>query len=847
MAEALGVAGTCKFGRSRFTARHCVRIAGVFAILIAMVAVPSLLLSAPKAVALSCSTTWNGTSGGWTNAANWSGGVPTASSDACLPAGSYTVTALGNVIPQIHSLTIGSGATLSLGNDAGNNPIGLYATSGITNAGTILLGGSCACASWINNGSVPLLNTGIIDVEQATWILTGASTIDNQGTLTVNNDLTLQESLANSGTLTIASGKTLAVNGVNFDLNGGTLTNNGNFHQSGGTFTHNGGVASGNPLHLSSVSIAPDPSSGSAVFVLDGNNTLISDVAATDTLVVTHDSYNNSGTLSMGTSYTNAGTIQMGAPPSISGTLGVGPGATLTNTGTLATVGDAGTQTIAGNLDNQGTFTINTSTLLDPTLYGTQVTSTGTLTIASGKTLAVNGGIFNLNGGTLTNNGTFHQSGGTFNHNAGTVGGNYLLLSGVSIAPDPSSGSAGFVLDGNNTLISDVAATDTLVVTHDSYNNSGSLSMSASYTNAGTIQMGAPPSISGTLAVGTGATLTNTGTLATVGDGGTQTIAGNVDNQGTFSVNTTTAVDPGLIDDYGTITVAAGIYLTNIDDTLIVEPGGTFTLAPTGHYAQQSGATLEVTVDAVHNTYTGISGGDTNLAGNLQVTTLGLPALNSTWPIISGASRSGTFGSHDFGTTGYDILYPSTGVTLQVNSSPSPSISIANLPGSAAVGGSFTPTYTYPGDGVTSTTSSTPSICSVTGGQVHYLAVGTCTLVAHATATTNWAAATGANQSFAIGQGTAHCSNGLTPHVLVAATSAGPITGLFCVNAQGIGTYTQDGRIAPAQIIKVGNILWFQADGNNLRNSGYLNTANGASSFVQTKPIPATGKVTSLT
>ena len=81
----------------------------------------------------------------------------------------------------------------------------------------------------------------------------------------------------------------------------------------------------------------------------------------------------------------------------------------------------------------------------------------------------------------------------------------------------------------------------------------------------------------------------------------------------------------------------------------------------------------------------------------------------------------------------------------------------------------------------------------------------------------------------------------------MAATSAGPITGLFCVNAQGIGTYTQDGRIAPAQIIKVGNILWFQADGNNLRNSGYLNTANGASSFVQTKPIPATGKVTSLT
>ena len=91
------------------------------------------------------------------------------------------------------------------------------------------------------------------------------------------------------------------------------------------------------------------------------------------------------------------------------------------------------------------------------------------------------------------------------------------------------------------------------------------------------------------------------------------------------------------------------------------------------------------------------------------------------------------------------------------------------------------------------------------------------------------------------------CAAGLIAHLLSASTNAGPVTGLFCVNLQGIGTYTQDGRIAPAQIIKAGNILWFQANGNNLRNSGYLNTTNGASSFVQTKPTSASGKVTSLT
>ena len=94
---------------------------------------------------------------------------------------------------------------------------------------------------------------------------------------------------------------------------------------------------------------------------------------------------------------------------------------------------------------------------------------------------------------------------------------------------------------------------------------------------------------------------------------------------------------------------------------------------------------------------------------------------------------------------------------------------------------------------------------------------------------------------------TGQCGPGMTAHYSSGFTGSGYDSGVWCMNAQGIGTYTQDGRIAPGRIIKVGNILWFQADGNNLRNSGYLNTANGASSFVQTKSISATGKVLTLT
>ena len=85
-------------------------------------------------------------------------------------------------------------------------------------------------------------------------------------------------------------------------------------------------------------------------------------------------------------------------------------------------------------------------------------------------------------------------------------------------------------------------------------------------------------------------------------------------------------------------------------------------------------------------------------------------------------------------------------------SQATPTVSITNIPssGSAFVGSTFSPSYDYAGDGGTSTTSSTPSICAVGGTTVYLEAAGTCTLMAEAAATTNNAAATGANQSFAV-------------------------------------------------------------------------------------------------
>ena len=79
--------------------------------------------------------------------------------------------------------------------------------------------------------------------------------------------------------------------------------------------------------------------------------------------------------------------------------------------------------------------------------------------------------------------------------------------------------------------------------------------------------------------------------------------------------------------------------------------------------------------------------------------------------------------------------------------------SINNLPGGGTYNGSFTPTVTADGDGLTSVTSNSPSVCTVDGsGKVTYVGLGTCSLTAHVAAGTNYAAADGTPQTVAVVQ-----------------------------------------------------------------------------------------------
>lgn len=79
-----------------------------------------------------------------------------------------------------------------------------------------------------------------------------------------------------------------------------------------------------------------------------------------------------------------------------------------------------------------------------------------------------------------------------------------------------------------------------------------------------------------------------------------------------------------------------------------------------------------------------------------------------------------------------------------------PSIRINNMPTSATPGFSFVPTFTTTSPGATSVTSSTTSVCTVSGGRVNVTTAGTCTLTAAVAASGSAPAGSGSAQSFTV-------------------------------------------------------------------------------------------------
>jgi hypothetical protein len=298
----------------------------------------------------------------FSNAANWAGGMVPPSG------GSGDVIYINGLCALDVNFTVGSSTLLYLLNYANCE---LFSSVTLTNNGDVLL----------NNDIYGFFING---------------TMQNNGTLSVNDNVVINGVLSSSGTILI--------NGGNFSIvNGGTLTNSG-------TLNHTSSAA------------------------LSCSGTL-----------------NNSGTFNNNSNFfqNTTGSFNMtgGTLTNTSGWFG--DGANTVSAGTFTT---SGLMTIGGALNIQGTASFtNTATCTFYTASSltnsASMTNTGTLTVHTGAT-------FNNNAaGVFTNNATFNVT-GTLNNNGtlkgtGTLSGNFTNTG--TMAPGTSPGTFSITGDYSQT------------------------------------------------------------------------------------------------------------------------------------------------------------------------------------------------------------------------------------------------------------------------------------------------------------------------------------------------------------------------------------------------------------
>ncbi|MGA9565706.1 MAG: hypothetical protein WBS19_09310, partial [Candidatus Korobacteraceae bacterium] len=464
-----------------------------------VVALALTLALAPAAAfgqcTLSSPTTWTDGNGNWSVAGNWSGGVPTSSTNTCITDGTSTVTL--NVSGSTADLQLASGNVLNF--DPGNI-LSVFGTQ-IINAGQINVnsgGGANAILELDNNvtlsggGKLTLTNSGgggtaIIDQAAGGLTLTNQSTIQgtgeigfnglsliNQGTVDANTSgqtldlVSMSSGINNAGGLLRASnGGLLFVDGITVGgggtitaTTGGTVQLVANTDVVGGTLNNIGGTL-GTPNGNSAIL---DGSTGAGAITLNG--TYINGVGSITEILGTIKNNNNfqlnagggaNSILEIGSNLT----LQGGGTVTMSNSGGGGQviidqaagGLTLTNVNN--TIQGAGTIGFNGlTVVNEATINANASgqTLFLESITGA-LTNTAILEASNGGTLNIDGiTVNNAGGGSITANagstvvliGNTTIQGGTLNNNGtflGTPNGNSAILDG-------STGAGAITLNG---------------------------------------------------------------------------------------------------------------------------------------------------------------------------------------------------------------------------------------------------------------------------------------------------------------------------------------------------------------------------------------------------------------
>jgi hypothetical protein len=556
-----------------------VRIAALAVAL--MTAALSGAVHVPTASAASCSDSWIGGSGNWSDTSHWSTGqLPSNLDSVCITApGTYTVTGGGSAA----TLTVGgSSGTQTLALDGDQLGIGAGGADGstITKHGVVVIGPGEPGNAWDVFGSTGATTTNLGTIIFPAGGLPGteralAGNVLNQGVVQANNvnsSFTSSGTFDNQGQLVIGDGGgfTISSNNGNFiNDTGGTITTAGSGQLlDHATLTQGAGTNTGNPLVSDNASIVYAGSGASSILAV-AEGALSGNIAAGQSLTIEGTSSYGLGQRSVSASFTNAGTLTLADDGAGNGAyLGeYTAGWTLTNTGTLDSAAGTATHSLGLDLVNQGALSV------DATLTSAHL-------------------VANDAGGTIASTGSAQLwlQQGSYTQDAGTTSGNPVLVSRGVLAYT-GSGASQVVVEGANSLGGNIAAGQSLTIKD--VGGSAGATAQASFTNAGTITI-ADDGVSGgwaSLDGPAGVTLTNTGTVRSAAGDAEHDLGLSLVNQGTLAIDATTQVQNSdvTLTNQGQVTIANGATLTTFNSSTISNASGTITTSGTGAVVLGSG------------------------------------------------------------------------------------------------------------------------------------------------------------------------------------------------------------------------------------------------------------------
>jgi fibronectin-binding autotransporter adhesin len=643
-------------------------------------------------------TSWVGASGAWGTAANWSAGVPGASTDAVinlaitasLASGTYQALSLSMVntsaftLSGTGSLSLGNGSTVwtltqsggTLDFQQGGSLFGVFSQTGGTlqvDAGTLTL----------NNGNGSLGGTlagfGTIALAGAYTYTTGASTVLSVRQLNINNPATfaLGANLSYGNILVGYGGSTIQLNANTLTLSGvdylqglttgsagGKVLSTGTLYTDYGTL---GGAAvlenQGTIRQFNSTFYLGDNAASTAVLQND----------ATGSYVISSDvSINASGSVSI----TNAGLFQktgstgnsiIYAPFSNTGTIQVDSGqlSFYGNSSYSGLIQGAGTLWMYGT----ATHTLNSGVAVNVANWG--MGSSGSTTVSLGGNLAYNGNSFTENSGA-----TLQLNGNQLTLGAGSAGIHSLINTSGTIVSTTSQLSPDYMTLGGSVVLQNkgnINQTNYFYLGDNAsstaqINNQGNWFINGDYyvykngttsvTNSGLIEKTGGtgynafyPTITNT---SSGTVQVDSGTMYFEGgatfSGGSMTGLGGIGFDGgqTYTVNSATNVGVA-----NWILYASGTTLTIIGGPLTY--GGNFT-ANGGTIINPNGRTLSLTGTAGLHGYISGTSGVVSVDGVASV-----DGLNVSGPITLRVTKSANEGGN---------------VTLTYSGSGSPTISV---------------------------------------------------------------------------------------------------------------------------------------------------------------------------